>query len=208
MKKGETLKRWADSDYLIKMTPYLAVIAQGNAVISGVDLAGISIGADSTLPELLHKDLFRSSITDSCLRYARISGGMSESLLDTVDFSHAILDRCVMLDCRITSCNFSAAKLVVKMNDTICEDCCFTHVKMGAGSLGLEYGGRRVRFIGCDFSDAVFNRVEFRASSFINCIFNRTRFIKCDFRGVKAEGGILPVAGQFELMDIPSWVNE
>ena len=75
------------------------------------------------------------------------------------------------------------------------------------GKSGIEYGGRRVKFVGCDFSDATFKGVEFRASRFIDCIFYGTSFSACDFRGVKAEGGVMPNASQFEKMDVPVWAR-
>lgn len=86
----------------------------------------------------------------------------------------------------------------------MCEASHFVKAKFVAGSSGIEYGGCRVRFVDCDFTGAVFDRVEFRATKFINCTFTDAKFKKCDFRGVKFEGGILPIIAQFENMDIPS----
>ena len=93
------------------------------------------------------------------------------------------------------------------MDDAVCEDCNFASVQFNAGTLGLEYGGRRVKFKNCNFTNAIFNRVEFRASKFINCNFENTKFINCDFRGVKLEGLNRPHSSQFEKMDIPEWAT-
>lgn len=90
------------------------------------------------------------------------------------------------------------------MDDAVCEASHFVKAKFVAGSSGIEYGGRRVRFVDCDFTCAVFDRVEFRATKYINCTFTDAKFKKCDFRGLKFEGGILPIITQFENMDIPS----
>ncbi|WP_295485326.1 pentapeptide repeat-containing protein [uncultured Pseudomonas sp.] len=89
------------------------------------------------------------------------------------------------------------------MDDAVCEVATFVRARFLGGGSGMEYGGRRVTFVGCDFTEAVFDRVEFRASTFVDCTFTGAALKRCDFRGVKFEGGILPLAHQFEFMEVP-----
>ena len=207
MNKKMILERWSNADYLNSIEGCIQSICSDRASIDGADLAGLSIGPDAVLSEFKNKSLYHSNISNSNLSYANISGGMSNSSFVNVIFIKSHLDRCILLECTVVNCDFSHSRLVAKMDDTVCENSNFTGAKFGAGSTGLEYGGRRVKFINCDFSGAVFNKVEFRASKFINCSFSGARFINCDLRGVKFDGEVMPSASQFEKMDVPTWAR-
>ncbi len=185
------------------VSKHIDSIISNRAIINEGNLSGIIIGPDALLDELKNKSLYQAYISNSNLSYARISGSMSNSHLTKVDLTRSILDRCVLFESYISECDFSHSKLVVAMNDSTCEDSNFSGARFSSGSVGLEYGGRRVKFINCNFTSTVFDKVEFRASKFIDCIFTEAKFKKCDFRGVKFEGGILPSVMQFENMDVP-----
>jgi uncharacterized protein YjbI with pentapeptide repeats len=204
--KKDIISKWSSNQYLESISKYINSIVNNEPDIVGADLSGIIIGPDAFIYELKSKSLYKSRIINSNLSYAKISGSMCDSSLIKVNLTKSNLDRCVMLDCSIADCDFSYAKLVVKMDDTLCENTNFSGAKIGAGSLGIEYGGRRVKFINCDFTNTLFNRVEFRASKFMNCNFSGSKFINCDLRGIKIEGGIKPLEPQFEKMDVPVWI--
>lgn len=164
----------------------------------------MTIGPFALLSELKAVNLFESKITNTDMSYSKVSGSINNSILANVDFENACLDSALLCKAEIKRCNFSKSKPVINMDDAVCEASHFVKAKFVAGSSGIEYGGRRVRFVDCDFTCAVFDRVEFRATKYINCTFTDAKFKKCDFRGVKFEGGILPITTQFENMDIPS----
>jgi uncharacterized protein YjbI with pentapeptide repeats len=205
--KNEIKKRWANELFIAKNRLTIDAIASNRAVISDADLAGIVIGQNASLVELKSKSLYKSDVRSVNLSFAKISGSMSNSVFIDVNFYEANLDRCVILESRIEKCDFSCARLIVKMDDSIIESSVFVGSKFNGGTAGLEYGGRRVKFFYCNFKNAVFNKVEFRASRFLHCNFSETKFIGCDFRGVQVEGGAPPLASQFEKMDVPSWAS-
>ncbi|PQK96001.1 pentapeptide repeat-containing protein [Pantoea ananatis] len=138
------------------------------------------------------------------MSYSKVSGSINNSILTNVDFENACLDSALLCKAEIKRCDFQKSKPVINVDDAVCEASHFVKAKFVAGSSGIEYGGRRVRFVDCDFTGTVFDRVEFRATKYINCTFTDAKLKKCDFRGVKFEGGILPITTQFENMYIPS----
>jgi uncharacterized protein YjbI with pentapeptide repeats len=197
-------EKWNNPEYLQSITKCVSSIVAGRPNIHDIDLSGIIIGPFAILSALKSVNLFGSNINNTNLSFSKISGSINNSLLSNVNFESSHLDRALLCNTQIKNCNFSKSKLIVNMDDAVCETSCFIKAKFGAGSSGVEYGGRRVKFINCDFTDAVFDRVEFRASKFINCIFTNAIFKKCDFRGIIFEGGVLPLASQFEKMDTPA----
>ena len=141
------------------------------------------------------------------MSYADLACSLNEVQLRQVRLAGAELDRCSLEKSQVTECDFSNAKLIVNLDDSFFEGCKFIGTAFSGGKALAEYGGRRVRFTRCDFSDALFKRVEFRATHFIDCTFDRTRVTGCDLRGAKVEGGVAPLAFQFEQMDVPSWAR-
>lgn len=207
MKNKDILKKWKDEGYLASVSNHIDSICSNRADIEGADLSGIKIGSDAFIESLKSKSLYQARVVNSDFSYSKISGSVSNAFFCDVNLSHSVMDRCVMVESNFVGCDFTHVKLVAKLNDSVFERVNFSSSKISGGTLGLEYGGRRVKFIDCDFTGAVFNRVEFRASRFVNCIFSGTKFVNCDFRGVKTEGGVMPAASQFEKMDIPDWAD-
>ncbi|WP_204243724.1 pentapeptide repeat-containing protein [Xanthomonas sp. NCPPB 1128] len=199
-----TTDKWRDHDYVASIIDSIDSIAAGRPIIRDADLSGITIGSFAILEQLKIANLFESRISNTDLSYSKISGSASNSYFMDVNFEKSCLDRAILCRTEIKRCNFSRSRLVITMDDAVCERTDFVNARFAAGSRGMEYGGRRVTFIDCDFTGAVFDRVEFRASKFINCTFSDSQFKNCDFRGVKFEAGALPQASQFEHMDIPS----
>ncbi|WOS40426.1 pentapeptide repeat-containing protein [Xanthomonas rydalmerensis] len=196
--------KWRNQEYLASIIDSIDSITAGRPIISDADLSGITIGPFAVLEQLKTANLFESRISDTDLSYSKLSGSANNSFFMRVSLENASLNRVILCRSEIINCSFSRSKLVINMDDTICEKTAFVKARFAGGSYGMEYGGRRVKFIDCDFTDAVFDRVEFRASTFINCIFADAKFRKCDFRGARFEAGVLPLATQFENMDIPA----
>lgn len=205
-KKKELIDRWYNDQYLEMIKKEIETIKNGNKIIENVDLAGIVIGPSAVMA-IKDLNFYKVNFLNVDLSHCEISGSINNAYLNNVNFFKAKLDRSTMFKAEILNCNFSYSKIIVNMDDAVCEDCNFASVQFNAGTLGLEYGGRRVKFKNCNFTNAIFNRVEFRASKFINCNFENTKFINCDFRGVKLEGLNSPHSSQFEKMDIPEWAT-
>ncbi len=196
-------EKWRNHEYLESISEYVAAIVNGQPIIDGIDLSGISIGDSAILNELSDVNLFKSKINNSNFSYSTMMGSLSGSDFVNVNFVGSIFDQCLLSGSRINGCNFSKCKFIVKMNDAKCEGCCFISVVFKNSSSGFEYGGRRVSFVNCDFTNAIFDKITFRASRFLNCTFTNAKFKSCDLRGARFEGGILPSAEQFVHMDVP-----
>lgn len=169
-----------------------------------IDLAGIAVG-QGPIEQLWNVNLYQARLEDVDMSYAQLACSMNESELKHVRLAHAELDRCLVRKARLFDCDFEGAKLIVNLDDSVCERCNFARASFLGGKAGAEYGGRRVKFVACDFTGAVFKGVEFRATQFIDCSFAGAQFIQCDLRGVRVEGGSVLLASQFEKMDIPEW---
>lgn len=199
----ELKEKWRNAEFLKDINEVIDQLTQKGAKITNVDLSGIEIGNKSPVIKLRKAYLFESILRNVDLSYSTISGSANQSIWDQVILLKANLDRCSIGKSRIRNCNFHEAKLVINADDTSFENSSFVKAKFGMGTLGYEYGGRRTKFIDCDFTETMFLNSEFRASKFYNCNFTDAKFIKCDLRGIKIEGGILPKPDQFENMEIP-----
>lgn len=206
--KASARSRWAEAEFQHKSVGLVAAIAAGSLVLKDADLAGIAIGGGGPVEALSRANLYRARVEDSVMDYADLACSMSESEFRRVEFQWSKFDRCVIGRSHFSECNFSGSRLVVNLDDTVAENCDFSRVVIAGGRAGHEYGGRRAKFLGCNFKDATFKSVEFRASQFVGCLFEGTKFIACDLRGVKVTDGRLPSGSQFEKMDIPQWAAE
>ncbi|SCW66684.1 Uncharacterized protein YjbI, contains pentapeptide repeats [Paenibacillus tianmuensis] len=205
MKKKTILERWHCEEFVESVRPFIDAISAGHAVIRDADLAGLEVGPFAVIKELERSSLYGSHLENVNLSYANIHN-LSKSILSRVNFSKATLERCLMRSCQIADSDFSSAKMRVNMDDTRYHHCRFTGTQF-FGHGWLEFGGRRVKFYNCNFTNATFRRVELRAARFYDCIFDNTTFIKCELSGTKAEGERLPSAAQFTDMDIPVWAQ-
>ena len=199
--------RWNDVEFTTTLQKEIESLHYKNVTdLKDIDLAGIHLGNKIKLLE--HSSLSKSKLYNVNLSYSFIDVDAHESVWELSNFTKAKLNRSVLSKSIIKQCNFQEAKMVIKADGTVFEDCSFVGAKIGIGTYGYEYGGRRTKFYNCDFTDAQFVRVEFRASRFSNCNFTNTAFVACDFRGVKMEGCILPKLSQFSDMDIPDIIEE
>ena len=168
-----------DIEFLQSVNEHLVSLHFKNtAHIENVDFSGITIGGNLSLIE--NPSLYKSILRNVNLSYSIIDADAQKSEWDFVDFTKAKLNRCALHKSKMKDCNFQEARLIIMADDAV--------------------------FDNCNFTKTHFKGVEFRASRFFNCNFTDTKFINCDFRGVKMEDGILPVASQFEKMDVPEYL--
>lgn len=206
MNKKSLIARWKDESFLRDRGIYLSSLKEGKAEVLNADLAGVSIGVPESPADLLSANLYGAVMKNTNLSFAHLACSLSESSMEGVLLCGATLDRCLFRKAQLRDCDLSGAKLIVSLDDSVLNGCRFDHAKFLSSRSGHEFGGRRVKFVGCSFCDAQFKGVEFRASSFIDCNFHGAKFIGCDFRGVKLQGGIMPTSAQFEKMDPPEGV--
>ena len=203
--KTAAKSRWTDSAFIESARAGVQSIMAGASVLSDADLAGISIGKEGPVTGLAVANLYQARVQRSVFDFAEIEGSMNESEFRHVSFRSARLDGCVMRKSVLSDCTFAGARLVINLDDSKLERCDFSSASFSSGKAGHERGGRRVKFFDCRFVGAVFRSVQFRASEFVSCSFEDAKFVSCDLRGVKAMGGVLPRADQFERMDVPEW---
>ena len=197
--------RWCAEEFQGQLAAAVAALVQQPVQVVNMDLAGFAMGTDGANPALLERNLVRASLTGVDWRFASLSCAMSDAIVHQVSFAHTQFDRCIMARAAFTQCDFSHAKLTITANDAVFEDCNFTGATFAGGTRGHEYGGRRVRFVRCDFSRATFNGVEFRASQFTDCTLHDAQFARCDLRGVTVTNGTKIHADRFADMDVPAW---
>jgi uncharacterized protein YjbI with pentapeptide repeats len=207
LSKKDAKKRWSDPAFQANAAALVSRMVSAPIALSDVDIAGISIGVEGPVKKLWHINLHQAKLHNVDMSYSDLRGSLNETELRHVRLVGAKLDRCLLKKAKVTECDFSNAKLIVNLDDAVFEGCRFIGTAFSATKSLAEFGGRRVRFTRCDFSDAVFKRVEFRATHFIDCTFDRTQFIQCDLRGAKVEGGVAPLASQFDKMDAPTWAR-
>lgn len=205
--KKSARKRWENPAFQEEMRSVVLALTKTPIVISGADLAGITIGKTGPIEEIWNINLYRGKLEDVNLRFADLACSINEADLKKVCLSDSDLDRCLIRNARVIGSDFANSKMVVNMDDSVFESCNFSGASFLAGKAGSEYGGRRVRFIDCDFSGALLKGVEFRATSFIRCGFDNAKFVGCDLRGVKVLDCTLPNVAQFEKMDAPPWAR-
>jgi len=198
----EIVDRWKSSEYVDSVKKYISEIINERKNTTACDLRGIKIGIEGPLKDLWNANLDSVNIFDVDFSYSTIAGSLAEGLFKNVNFSAAFIDRGVLFKAHFNNCNFTKAKLIVKMDDAVCENCDFTDSEFKGGKSSREYGGRRVKFLNCNFSGTGFKGVEFRATKFINCNFSGTAFENSDFRGAKFEE-IIPSENQFKKCEMP-----
>lgn len=205
--KTKSRARWRQTAFQNEVAAVVAVLRKGAAVVGNVDLGGIAIGTTGPLKELAEINLYRAKLTDVDASFADLSCSMNEAVFERVRFAHAEFDRCLFGRARLIDCDFAQAKLIVNVDDSVFEQCNFSGASFLGGRNGVEYGGRRAKFIRCNFTNTTFKQVEFRATQFVDCVFDGAKFMQCDLRGVRVEGPEAPRASQFEKMDIPPWAK-
>jgi uncharacterized protein YjbI with pentapeptide repeats len=198
-------ERWKSSEFTGKMRASIEALAAKR--LDGGDLRGITIGPGGPVEALSNITLHRAKISNADMSQASLACSLSESALEHVLFAEAHFDDCLFKKARVVKCGFARARLVVRLDDSIFEQCDFSEAAFTGRKALIERGGRRVNFIGCNFAGTEFRGVEFRASRFTDCTFAGARFSRSDFRGVKVDGGSLPSKFQFEGMEPPAWAT-
>lgn len=225
LKRRDAFERWNDPEYLKRIQRNLETMIKGQCSLSRVDLSGIELGPLASIEAMKWMNLYHARLNEVNLAYASLSGSMSGSRFSGVNFTQAILDRVTIMDSSMERCDYTEARVIANMDKSILTDCTFRRARLSAGAMGLEYGGRFVKFHQCEFTDAVFRRVEFRrcefvncrfdgvefieaslrTSKFVNCSFEGARFVRCDIKGMTMLEGSRAAANQFKGMKVPHW---
>ena len=143
LSKKDAKKRWSDPAFQANAAALVSRMVSGPIALSDVDIAGISIGVEGPVKELWNINLHRAKLQDVDMSYADLGGSLNETELRHVRLVGAELNRCGLQRAQVTECDFSDAKLIVKLDDTVFEGCKFIGTAFSATKSLAEYGGRR-----------------------------------------------------------------
>src|SRR5262245_38715991 len=115
--------RWTDAAFVAANEASVRLIVSGRAHLDGVDLAGVAIGCEGPVPDLATANLYLARIHSSDFSFASLSGSLNETELVRVQFRHAVFDQCLMKQSKLSECDFSNAKLVASLDDSVFENC-------------------------------------------------------------------------------------
>ncbi len=146
----------------------------------------IIIGLDGAPSALRFADFIGAHLANLQFKHSKFSTNFTEGMFQNIEFTNCTFDRVLMIKSRWQKCSFINCGMIAEMTDAQFEDCSFTgtHFK----GIGKTYGGRRSRFLRCDFSDCVFHQVQFLAGRLVNCNLSRLRIVKSDLRGTFHNG--------------------
>jgi len=194
----ELQRRWDRGHVAAVMTDLRRLLVDHDGLFDKlVDLRGIRLPDDVNHPrELWLTHLVDTSIQNIDLSFSHIDLAFARSRLRNVSFAQAVLDRVNLNKTILDDCVFRNAKLAVFLDDARVTRCDFTGALFRA-TRSDECGGRRTRFVDCQFDSAIFRRVQLRATRFEGCSFHNTQFIGSDLRGTRFDRGT-PEQGQFD----------
>jgi len=191
MSKKSLSKRWEDPNFVAGIEPQLRTFFDSNSWTEKIDLGGISVGLDGPVKYLWDQHFIGKKISNVDLSSGRFSCGFGHSQLSNLNIGNAFFDNCQMHKSVITGCVFDNTDVRgISCDDSVFQKCSFRSAKLRSGIPLGGWGGKRVRFEDCDFTNATFRSVLFRASVFQGCVFENTHFHNCDMRGAKFFGGI------------------
>lgn len=195
----ELRERWATGYFEAVASDLRRLLNDDDAQFQAVvDLRGVRVPDDQNQPsDLWYGNCVRTRVANVDLSHSRLEISFKASSVSNTKFDNAVLDRVDFDQAVIIQCSFQKAKLVANMDDTRVIGCDFSGATFGATSSAKEFGGRRTKFTDCNFENALFRRVEFRATRFQNCSFAGARFESCDFRGARFDGAS-PGSEQFD----------
>src|SRR5947209_8283149 len=104
---------------------------------------------------------------------SEFSINFSGGVFHRVSFIECKFDRALMRKTEWRACSFAGTVMVADMTDALFEDCSFVRARIKG--LGQGYGGRRTRFVRCDFGECVFDRVQFLAGRLAECEISTLR---------------------------------
>ncbi len=188
MKKSEVTKRWNDVSFVADAKAALERVLVAKQAATAVDLRGIKIGLDGVPIGFEVADFLDATLIGSDASFAQFSCSFARANLQNSIFVQAVFDTCDFKNTRLSECDFSESRInSPTLDDAIFSSCKFVNARISGRGLN-EYGGRRVTFSGCDFTDAVIQNLQLRAVTFEDCTFDRAVFKKCYLAGVKVNG--------------------
>ncbi len=183
--------RWSEAIFVKGKSKELHALFDGPGCTGPHDMQGIVVGMTGSLETLMYTGLFQKAVSDIDFSFAKFSCSFSKSQFEKVNFFDCSFDTCDMIKSCFSQCSFEKAVLCApRFDDSEIIDCSFAGCRLRGRGI-KEYGGRRVIFKNCNFSDAEFKGLEFRAATFSNCNFKGCVFRKCLLIGAKFEGTAL-----------------
>jgi len=162
-----------------------------------IRFSGVVVGLDGAPEPLMFADLIDAQLSNIEFERSKFSMSANRGTFRDVSFLRCHFDRVFMRQTSWQRCSFARSVMVPDMTDAVLEDCNFSGAKL-RGIAG-EYGGRRTRFVRCDFRECVFDRVQFLASRFVDCDLSTLRIIKSDLRGTSHNGTPLQNVAEAQL---------
>jgi len=201
MDARESQDRWRDAAFLASMQPTLSDVFLRKTASVGVDLRGIVVGLDGSLPELVGADLQTAHLRGVDFSFARLSCSMVRGSFDGCSFHGALFDTCRMASARFVESRFDGTTLDSPwLDDAVFHRCSFGSANVSGRGV-QEFGAKRALFEDCDFTGATVKNLVFRACRFINCRFEGAAFLRSMLVGVKFERGS-PPRGAFSGCDL------
>lgn len=151
----------------------------------------VIVGLDGAPEELWWVDFINAEISNVEFENSKFSIRANSSKFQDVSFINCDFDRIELSKSYFKNCSFAGSKMVPSMNDAVFEDCNFSKAKLRG--LNNGYGGRRTRFVRCDFRDCVFDRIQFLAGRLIDCDISTLKIKQSDLRGTSHNGVPLQV---------------
>jgi uncharacterized protein YjbI with pentapeptide repeats len=186
MKKQDTERRWQNPEFLASMMPILSAVFDVGRFTGPADLRGLVVGLDGTPSFLNFKGLIRANLTDIDFSFSKMAVKFTEGTFHRLDFTQAKLDRSVMSKASWNESTFDYANICIEADDAVFVGCSFR--KTTFRGVSWQYGGRRTRFVKCDFGGASFIKTKFLACHFEECILDDVDFGESDFRGAQIDG--------------------
>ncbi len=188
MSVNDLKRRWRDPAFIEKVAPVLNSIFVEKTLVKNADLRGIPIGVDDSPEPLAHASFIRVALDGADASESSLSCSFHEGSLRNVRFSRARFDTCIFGKASFDKCIFDSSFIDSPfLADATFQHCSFIGAKITARGL-QEYGGRRVVFEHCDFSQAVLQNLQLRACAFRECVFHAIQIRNCLLVGVKFEG--------------------
>lgn len=154
-----------------------------------VRFSRVIVGLDGAPESLAFADLHNAELSNIEFDCSKFSISANFGRFQNVSFLRCRFDRISIIQTHWQHCSFAGSVMVPDMTDAVFEDCNFSGAKLRGLSSG--YGGRRTRFVRCDFRECVFDRIQFLAGRLVDCDISTLQVIKSDLRGTSHNGAPL-----------------
>jgi len=172
-----------------KMNALAELLESGRSEGQLLVFENVVVGLDGAAPDCASADFIKKKMVAVRFERSQFSWKMTGSEFERVDFIGCDFDRVLMMKSRWRHCSFERSTLIPDFSDAIFEDCNFAGARLRG--LGQGYGGRRTRFIRCDFTACQLDRLQILAGRFEDCRLDGLQIVKCDLRGTLTNGQLL-----------------